>query len=107
MEKRKYIRMNSDFVIWYQTIDEEKEFSFGKEPSVNVSAGGIQLDMEDVDAIGTTLILKFKIPNYDNEIEAKGRVVWVKRGSERNLVGIEFLKISQDDMQAISALAEK
>lgn len=106
MERRKFIRIESDLLIWYQTIYEEGDFSFGKEPSANISAGGIQLEMEDIDAVGTKMVMKFRLPGLDREIQAKGKVVWAKRlSSGKHSVGIQFFEIAHEDMQAINNFA--
>jgi len=36
--KRQFMRINSEFFVWYQTIEED-EVSFGKTASKDVSAG--------------------------------------------------------------------
>ena len=105
MEKRNFVRIESDFVVWYQTIDED-DVSFGKPKSKNVSAGGIRLEMEDTEKVGSNLRIKFKIPQYPKEIEAKGKVVWVKRIETNKFeIGIEFSNINREDMEAINKFA--
>lgn len=95
MEKRAYLRVNSDFHVWYQTVYESSDFSFGKELSHDLSIGGIQLEMEDIDTPGTVLILKFDLPEYNKKIEVKGKVMWAKRlNSDKFLVGIQFVDLS-------------
>ncbi len=107
MDSRKFVRINSDFNVWYQTLDED-DMSFGKPLSKNISAGGIQLEMEEPETVGAYLLLKFNVPEYDNKINARGRIVWVKKGESGNYeVGIEFLEISRDDMAAINNLQDE
>lgn len=107
MEKRKFIRISSDFFVWYQTINEE-DISFGKTSSKNISAGGIRLEMEEPEEIGTCLLMKFQIPDYDEKIVAKGKVVWVHElDNQKHELGIEFYEISNEDMQAINLLSDK
>ena len=106
MNQRKFIRIRSDFVVWYQTIDED-DLSFGRPQAVDISAGGILLEMDEGERIGTLLSMKFKIPNYEKEIKAEGRVVRLKRLETNKFeIGIEFLKISDEDIQAINSLAK-
>ncbi|MBN1897286.1 MAG: PilZ domain-containing protein [Spirochaetes bacterium] len=105
-EKRKYIRLPGDFPVWYQTIQED-DISFGKPPSKNISAGGICLQMEEGEPVGTRIHLKFNIPGYEKKIEAKGKVVWMKRVETGKFeLGIEFYEINQEDMDAINQLAK-
>ncbi len=105
-EKRKFARIPTDFKIWYQTIYEEGDFSFGKEPSKNIGAGGIQLEMEDVQHVGTALLIKIKIPDCEKEIIAKGKIVWTRRiNPEKYDVGIEFYEVLPEDMQIINKFA--
>ena len=106
MEQREFVRIKSDFVVWYQTIDED-DFSFGKPLSKDVSAGGILLVMEEGERVGTLLSMKFKIPDYEKEIKAEGRVIRLKKlESGKFDVGIEFLEIAKEDMQAITNLVK-
>ena len=50
--------------------------------------------------------MKFKLPNYEKEITAKGRVVRAERENNgRYGIGIEFLEIENGDIQAINSLA--
>lgn len=105
MEKRKFVRIKSDFCVWYQTIDED-DVSFGRPQSKDISAGGILLEMEDAERVGATIIMKFKIPSNENEINAKGRVVRVHRlEGQKFEIGIEFTEIDPDDMRLIQNLA--
>lgn len=105
-EKRKFVRIPIDFKIWYQTIYEEGDFTFGKEPSKNISAGGIQLEMEEVEHVGANLLMKIRIPDHEKEIIAKGKVVWTRRiNSEKYDVGVEFYEILPEDMQTINNFA--
>ncbi len=106
MEKRKFTRFKEDIEVWFQTLYEKGDFSFGKIKPNNISAGGMQLDTEDEKKAGTVLLLKFSIPNYNNKIEAEGEVKWSKRlfnGFCR--LGIEFTSISASAREALNKLA--
>ena len=104
MVERNYVRVKSDFLVWYQTVDED-DISFGKPASKNVSAGGILLEMEEEERVGSLLKMKFKIPDHDKDILADGKVAWVKRIAIGIYeIGIEFTKITEEDMAAISRL---
>ena len=103
MDDRKFVRIKSKFNVWYQTIDEE-DISFGKPSSKDISAGGILLEMEEPpESVGTLLMIKFDIPDYDKKIQAKGRVVRTKKLESGSFdVGIQFTDISEEDMTAIN-----
>ncbi|MDD5067362.1 MAG: PilZ domain-containing protein [bacterium] len=104
MEKRKFIRIDSQFIVWYQTIDED-ELSFGRPQSKNISAGGILLELDESLKAGTCISLKFKLPNMDREVLAQGRVVRQQRlGSGKIDTGIEFTTISGEDEDLIAKL---
>ena len=107
MEKRQFLRIKSDFCIWYQTIDED-DVSFGRPQTKNISAGGILLEMEEGERVGATIMMKFQLPGYENEINAKGKIVRVTRiEAQRFEIGIEFIEIAPEDMQAINSLADE
>ena len=107
MDDRKFIRIKSDFNVWYQTIDEE-DISFGKPSSKDISAGGILLEMDEPpESVGTPLLIKFNIPDYDKKIQAKGRIVRTRKLESGNFdVGIQFTDISEEDMSAINDLKQ-
>lgn len=97
-EKRKYPRINKNINISYQTYYEKSDFSFGKAASNDISLGGVQFETEDIDTVGTKLLLKFQIQENQKTIETKGIVRWVKRiNPYKYQIGIEFTEIKQED----------
>lgn len=105
MEKRQFMRVSSEFFVWYQTIEED-EVSFGKTASKDISAGGIRLELEEPEIMGTCLLMKFQIPNREQNVLAKGKVVWVnKLENGKNEIGIQFYDISEADMSLINEFA--
>lgn len=107
MEKRKFVRVASRFMVWYQTID-ENELSFGKPMSKNISAGGILLEMEEPLKVGTFLSLKFKLPDSPREILVKGKVVRMQRLESGKMdTGIEFSSIEGEDMEMLEKMASE
>ncbi|MBU1077991.1 MAG: PilZ domain-containing protein [Spirochaetes bacterium] len=106
INKRKHGRIEKKILVWYQTTYSKGDFSFGKEVSVDISAGGIQMEMEDIDSPGTELMMKFQVPNHARVIEAKGEVVWTRRlNAEKYLVGVKFIEISEFEREIINRMA--
>lgn len=105
VEKRKYLRVNKNIHISYQTLYENSDFSFGKVPANDISLGGIQFETEDIDSVGTKLLLKFPIPETHKTITAKGIVVWVKRLNPYSFqIGVEFTEIKPEDYPILQQL---
>ena len=104
-DKRKYLRISKKIIISYQTLYEKSDFSFGKASANNISIGGIQFETEDIDAVGTRLLMKIHIIETKLTIEAKGIVVWVKRLKPDNYqLGVEFTEIKDEDFLALKQL---
>lgn len=102
MEKRRFERIENNLLIWYQTLYENGDFSFGKTTTNNISLGGLQIETESIDAIGTELIIKLEIPDIQRKIAVKGTVVWVKKlecGKYR--IGLEFPELKDEDQHLL------
>ncbi|MBU1076480.1 MAG: PilZ domain-containing protein [Spirochaetes bacterium] len=106
MEKREHPRGESHIQVWYQTFTEDN-MTFGLPKSKNISAGGMLLSMSESTDVGTNLIMKFRIPDYEEKILARGKVVRVNRIDKENYdTGIQFLNIREKDCEAIQKLIE-
>lgn len=55
--------------------------------SVDISASGIRLLLDEKIGEGTPLKLEIKLPEEKNNIKTRGEVVWAKEVSEENLPG--------------------
>lgn len=98
MDKREHIRLAHNLMVWYQTLYEKSDFSFGRVQTKDISLGGMQMVTEDIDTIGTKLLIKFNLPGCNRKIEVNCLVKWVKRlGPEINQIGIQFLEMKQED----------
>lgn len=101
MERRKFQRADLDIQVWYQTQDDDS-ISFGKPKARNISSGGIQLEMASPEHVNSNILVKLRLPNYDNEITAHGKIVWTKKADQNNFsVGIQFTKIQESDSAVI------
>ncbi len=104
MEKRKFSRIDYTIQVWYQTFDED-DISFGRPQTKNLSAGGVLLSMTDREEVGSSIIMKFKLPDYDERILTRAQIVRVdKVASEDFDIGVKFLNIREKDKEAIQEL---
>lgn len=73
--------------------------------SVDISCGGIFIESKDIIPKGSTVELKFRLPNSRVEIEAEGKVVRLVKETlnYESGMGIEFDKLSSDGEQEIIA----
>ncbi len=98
-ERRDFPRLTVSVDIEYLILNEIKA---QQSLSKNISAGGICLIVYEKIAIGSILLLKFRFPNDNQEVQAKGRVVWSSYftiGADRKDrydLGIEFTDIGAD-----------
>ncbi|MBU1076842.1 MAG: PilZ domain-containing protein [Spirochaetes bacterium] len=102
-EKRHYIRINTDFVVWAQADMDtyNKYFIYGGLAAKNLGGGGILIETDESMAIGMLLELKFYIPNSD-AIEAIGQIMRVEKTSKSKFeVGIKFTTLEKDDKKNI------
>lgn len=75
--------------------------------SRNISVTGILLETDKTLAKGDTIACSFFLPDSER-VEVKGRVARVLRGEESiYLCGVEFVEISAEQKEAISAFVEK
>lgn len=73
--------------------------------SVDISAGGIRLLLDEKIERKTVLHLEMKLPNHEHIIKTTGEVVWSKesiedeKGTAKRLfsTGVKFLKFHKDD----------
>lgn len=102
-EKRKFVRLNAlvDVVYAKSPAAVKEEISLTK----NISKGGICLIVYEELKENDLLNLRIFLPDDKVAINAVGRVVWIKEfiigdnpESKRFDVGIEFVKINEDDL---------
>ncbi|MCM8756761.1 MAG: PilZ domain-containing protein [Candidatus Omnitrophica bacterium] len=73
----------------------------------NISGGGVCITVNEKIEKGTILFLKINLPEKDNSIEAKGKVMWCAEFISSALkeprydLGIEFVDIKEVDRQKV------
>jgi uncharacterized protein (TIGR02266 family) len=83
------------------------------EYSVNVSTGGLFIETLNLLPLGTPLMIEFILPEQDKTIQSDGKVAWLNHPEmmkNPNLpvgMGLQFLNISFDDMNAIREFIKK
>ena len=101
MKKRKYQRAETNFQVWYQTLG-ERNISHGRPRSKNISENGILLSTSEAVRLGAKVLVKFKIPNYDDVILAEGKIARTDKVNDDIFdIGIEFQSMQDDDAMAI------
>lgn len=81
--------------------------------SVNLSTGGLFLEMSDPLPADTPLTLEFSLPNRPAKIRCHGRVAWVnepemrRKGSLPPGIGLQFIDLTLDDLHAIRDFVDK
>ena len=59
----------------------------------DISIGGLRIETEFLEEIGTEVDLYISLPEINESIEIKGIVAWVKTTPQKNM-GIKFLNLS-------------
>jgi uncharacterized protein (TIGR02266 family) len=71
--------------------------------TVNVSLGGLFLDMGTPLELGATVQLRFQLPTQPEAVEVAGDVRWVvKREGDRQGIGIRFQGLRARDVWALN-----
>ena len=99
----------ADFVVRvnYQTVD-----SLFSEFARNINDGGIFVETDDPQPVGTSVELEFKLPGADRPIEVVGNVVRTVSADQVESVGvagmaIEFENLGSDVSQQINEIIQK
>lgn len=93
-------------------LDYPKSEAYLYDYSTNLSEGGIFIKTNKPAVMGSTLSVKFTLPNTVNLIEAKGIVRWVineEYAQTNNLIpgiGIEFIELKSQDKQLLKRFIE-
>ena len=102
-ERRKYKRIKLELEVTMTIRDTAKTF---KGTSMNVSAGGISIILDEFIPLGKGLILTFKV---QDGLAFKGIAAKIVRSNDvddRFIYGIEFLNMPQEGVHGINAIAD-
>ena len=96
VERRRTSRVELVVRVDYKTIDE-----LFSEFARNINEGGIFVETESPQPVGTRVELEFKLPGTDAPLEVIGRVVRIEEGgpdgsAECSGMGIEFENLDTD-----------
>lgn len=84
-----------------------KKFTF------NLSTGGVFVETPELQPVDTPLIVAFEVPELKGAISCRARVAWVNRPEDKMKpllppgMGIQFLDLSLEDLEAIFAFVKK
>jgi type IV pilus assembly protein PilZ len=111
-EKRRTPRAPVSIRIDYSTVD-HLFWDFAS----NINEGGLFVESNNPLDVGTTVQLKFFLPDLESPIETLGEVVWVgsnafdsdqEGGSPDSIgMGIQFKEIGEESKQAINLLIKE
>ena len=104
-ERRKSERADLVVRVTYQTVDE-----LFTEFARNINEGGIFIETDNPEKVGSSVALQFKLPGSDEPIEVVGIVVRTSDGSEPNDpsgMGIEFGDLNADARDRINELVRQ
>ena len=93
-------------------VDLEVDVSFESEHNFytgfgeNISSGGLFVATHALRIVGSTLRIKFHLPNVADPIEADGVVRWVREVGEVGM-GVQFVQLSEPVQQAINAFISR
>lgn len=113
-DRRRHERVAAQITVRISTIEPERDpwtgrpfFRSLQEKSINVSRGGTFVETSEPLDPGRRVLVELELPS-GNEVEAIGRVAWVKRVLDpRNQttdsgVGIEFLGGASEELAALA-----
>ena len=103
-DRRKSVRADLVVRVDYQTVDQ-----LFSEFARNVNEGGIFVETESPQPLGTEVSLQFRIPGNDEPLQTRGMVVRLStgEGGEPPGMGIEFDDLDANDRQRINRLVRQ
>jgi len=103
IERRKSPRADLLVRVNYTAVD-----ALFSEFARNINEGGVFVETESPQPVGTPVELEFKLPGMDEPLEVIGRVVRVDRdGPDGSGMGIEFENLDSDCRNLINDLIRK
>jgi type IV pilus assembly protein PilZ len=104
IERRSSPRTDLVVHVNYQTVDD-----LFSEFARNINEGGIFIETETPQPIGTRVQLEFKLPGADRPIEVVGRVVREEQAGSSGVtgIGIEFESLDSEVRQQINEIVRK
>jgi c-di-GMP-binding flagellar brake protein YcgR len=109
-ERRRFVRIPFWFVTKYRVyphdVNNTEEFRQGI--GKNISAGGVCFEANDRFNTGSCLELEIDMPALAHSVTLIGKVAWINSNNEtnRNVYGLEFLKIDTRDLNSVKAIIE-
>ncbi|MDQ7778305.1 MAG: PilZ domain-containing protein [Planctomycetota bacterium] len=95
MDKRKYRRLDTDFLVRIRHISaDEKAEAAAISRIENLSLGGVFIATATPLLLNRIVELEFQVPGYSDIVRAKGIVRWSKSTGDKQGMGIEFLEVS-------------
>jgi uncharacterized protein (TIGR02266 family) len=102
LEKRKSFRVESNINVRLGELPGFKNYLIK-----NISGGGVFIETDEQLPMGTELTLHLELPDHDEALKLKGRVVWINPKDLTHLkkgVGIEFDKLDSAQQESIEQL---
>ena len=106
-DKRRFPRISADFVAKLSGINlpENKAKSL-RARILNISRGGIFITSEQPLPIDSLLEIRFRLPGKQEEIRAVGVVRWITGAPDAPGMGIQFVRIAEEDNQKVSSFLD-
>ena len=106
-EKRRFPR-----VLVRALVDYESPGTFLYDYSTDLSEGGLFIETQKPLSQGTTLTLRFTLPNVDRVFQIQGRVAWLNEGSKPagklpSGMGIEFMDMDAADRKTLQTYVKE
>jgi hypothetical protein len=103
--KREYVRVSDEFSVRLVKRDDESRrgaTEINATKSVNVSASGLLLNMNEKIEIGSIVNITFMKPNTFDFFKGSGKIVRVEQDPDGTYkVGIHFINLSTEDMKML------
>ena len=114
LEKRRYPRLSCDAF----PLKERPLLELGnvyrramktKVPILNISAGGICIELPPTEELPTFFQLSLRLPSHLESLHILGEVVWrrLRQGSQTKQYGISFVSVSDENREKLNLFLEK
>lgn len=104
-DQRIYERHNVEIAIWVRLIGDCQDFNLAE--TVNISAGGVLLQVDSPIEPGSWMDLRLELPQDSSLISSTALVKHVmKTGENRFLAGVQFIDVKNYSIPVLMAYLE-
>jgi len=109
IEKRKHVRIDKKYKVKYKVLGQEDEIekiisAKRQGGTENISLGGAMIEGDIVAKNGDIIRVEIYIEGEQKPITTFADIKWVKMEKNKNIFGIEFITLNEQDRKVITEI---